>query len=265
MSSREIAERVEELRCKTASIGSSFGSCLFIDLPLELEHIVDALLRYPSSDEIIIDKFRVSFKHYDLLRLNSGVWLNDEVINFFMKLFEEREKAAADIVARDPNLFMNTFFYVKLVDHGIGFKYSNVKKWFKGVEIFSCNRIFIPINMSQHWSLVCILIPTREVLYIDSLGKDGRSVMANISKWLKSEWSSKHNGCEFLEFTQKSVKCPQQLNGDDCGIFTLAFVDLLSHNLSIDVMSQSHCAGVRKLIAFWIIRGRLVCYPTGNS
>ena len=244
-------------------MGFACHSSLLIDIPGELMDMVDAILRASApSNETIIEKFRVSFKHSDLLRLNPGVWLNDEIINFYMKLSEEREKAASRALARNPNLFMNSFFYDKLVDHGRGFKYSNVKKWVKGTDIFSCNRVFIPINMSQHWSLVCISMPTREILYLDSLGKDGKSVMMNIAKWLQSESSPKNN---IHDFTEKNVRCPQQMNSDDCGIFVLAFVDLLANDLNLHMVTQSHCYSIRKSIAFWIIRGRLVNLPIHYS
>ena len=202
-----------------------------------------------------IDKFRVSFKHSDLLRLNPGVWLNDEVINFYMKLCEERDKISSKIIEGKPSLFLNSFFYSKLIDHGRGFKYSNVRKWLKDVDLINYNRIFIPINMSQHWSLVCVSISTREILYLDSLGKDGKGIMTNISRWLQSE---ANGGNEFREFTEINLKCPQQMNGDDCGVFVLSFVDLLSNDLPLDTMTQTRCESIRRLLAFWIIRGSLV-------
>ena len=219
MSSRKVVELVDDLRYKASNIGFA---CRF-DIPTEWIGIVDALLRLSNSNETIIEKFRVSLKHTDLLRLNPGVWLNDEIINFYIRLCEEREKAASRALARNPNLFMNSFFYDKLVDHGRGFKYSNVQKWVKGADIFSCNRVFIPVDMSQHWSLICISIPTREILYLDSLGKDGTPVMTNVAMWLQSEWSFKNSGNDIHDFTKESVRCPQQMNGDDCGIFVLIY------------------------------------------
>ena len=261
MSCREIPALVAELRSKAAGIVFDSESCLFVRLPAEWITIVETLLRLPSSDdEIVIDKFRVSFKHRDLLRLKTQVWLNDEVINFYMKLSEEREKALSAVAGRPKNLFMNTFFYSKLVDHGRGFNYSNVKKWFKGVDIFSCERIFVPINMDQHWSLVCIYLSTREIHYIDSMlcNKNGRNITANIAKWLQNESLSRNVENDGPVFTEKTSPCPQQTNFNDCGIFLLSFIDLLSNDLSLNMMDQSHCDDIRNALAFWIIVGRLV-------
>ena len=96
MSSTKVLDIVQELRSHVADIDLECYSCLFVDLPPAWIELVAALLRVPASpaDEIIIiDKFRVSFKHSDLLRLKPETWLNDEIINFYMKLCEERENA----------------------------------------------------------------------------------------------------------------------------------------------------------------------------
>ena len=261
MSSEEIAGIVQDLRTNVFGIDERCQSCLFADLPASWIEMVEALLRLPASaDEIIIDKFRVSFKHSDLLRLKPEVWLNDEIINFYMKLCEERERTSS--VGR-RSIFMNTFFYSMLVDHGKGFNYANVKKWFRGVDVFNCRRIFIPINMEQHWSLVHIHLPTNEIQYLDSMmrNKNGKIIMANINKWLKMESMQNSCGDDSRVFTEVTVPCPQQANLNDCGLFTLSFVDLLFNDLPLDMMSQSLCDGIRNKLAFWIVRGRLVSRP----
>ena len=270
MSSTKVLDIVQELRSHVADIDLECYSCLFVDLPPAWIELVAALLRDPASpaDEIIIiDKFRVSFKHSDLLRLKPETWLNDEIINFYMKLCEERENASS---GSRHNIFMNTFFYSMLVDHGKGFNYANVKRWYKGVDVFSCRHILIPINMEQHWSLVHVSFPTNEIQYLDSMvgNKNGKNIMANIHKWLKMESMHKNGGDDSRVFTEMIVPCPQQTNCYDCGVFVLSFADLLSNNLPLDMMSQSLCDGIRNKLAFWIVRGRLVsplfCFPPPN-
>ena len=259
MSSTDIPRIVQQLRTEAVDIDLvGCRSCLFADLPAVWIEIVEDLLSLSASaDEVIIDKFRVLFKLSDLLRLKQEVWLNDEIINFYMKLCEERERSLS---ASRRNIFMNTFFYSMLVDYGKGFNYANVKKWFRGVDIFSCQRLFIPINMEQHWSLVHVHLPTYEIQYLDSMmrNKNGKIIMANINKWLKMEYIMKNGGVDTRVFTELTVPCPQQTNCNDCGLFTLSFVDLLSNDLPLDMMSQRLCNGIRNKLAFWIVRGRLV-------
>ena len=261
-STGSIKDIAEELRRKAGSIDVPCHCSLFVDIPSELKDYVERLLSFPPAKVILIDKFSVQFKHHDLLRLNSRVWLNDEVVNFFMKLFEEREcTAAASNMARKSNLFMNSFFYFKLTGSHGGFNYNNVKKWTKNQNVFSYNLIFIPINAANHWTMVCVSIPTREIMYLNSLSSlkdEGKTILMNIVMWLKLEFESKSLSGPFLDFNVKNVRCPQQLNTDDCGVFILAYADLLSNELDLDIMTQSLADGVRKLIAFWIVRGYLV-------
>ncbi len=259
MSTAEIQRAIEEFRCKVSRIEIPCHSSLFVDMPLEWLDCIEKLLRLLPTDTTVTDKFRVSFKHCDLLRLNPGVWLNDEVINFFMKLCEERETKASRMTGRS-NLYMNSFFYQKLICYGEGFKYSSVEKWTKGIDVFTYNQVFIPIHAAQHWSIVHVSMLQREIAFLDSLGKDGEGILKDVLRWLKEEYASKHKSREesFGPFSIKKVVCPRQMNGDDCGVFALAFVDLLANELPINVMTQCLCERVRKLIAFWIVRGHLV-------
>ena len=261
-SSGAIKDIAEELRRKAGSIDVSCHCSLFVDIPSELQDYIERLLRFPPVNVTLIDKFSVQFKHCDLIRLNPGVWLNDEVVNFFMKLFEEREsKAAAANMARKSNMYMNSFFYSKLAFSKGGFNYNNVKRWTRKLNVFSYNLIFIPINAANHWTLICVSIPTKEIMYLNSLDNskvDGKTVTSNIEMWLRMEFESKNISGPFKDFNVKPVRCPQQSNTDDCGVFILAYTDLLSNQLDIDIMMQSLADGVRKLIAFWIVRGYLV-------
>jgi len=67
--------------------------------------------------------------------LNNGQWLNDEVINFYMALLQER--ADQDLIVvdgqkkkrRDIHCF-NSFFYAKLADD---YAKSKVGRWTKKV------------------------------------------------------------------------------------------------------------------------------------
>lgn len=166
--------------------------------------------------------------------------------------------------ARKMNFFMNSFFYFKLAQSEGGFNYNNVKRWTKKINVFSYNLIFIAINACKHWTMVCVSIPTREIMYLNSLTSsddDGQAFTRNILMWLRLEFSSKSSSGAFPDFNVKPVRCPQQLNSFDCGVFILAYADLLSNELTLNLMTQSLSDGVRKLVAFWIVRGYLVSFP----
>lgn len=249
-----IEDLIESLRRRTTSVDCSNDACLFIEIPDDWFLEAQLLLNCDPSDAIILERFKVALKHRDLICLRSKTWLNDEVVNIYMQLAQERESCRS----KNENIFMSSFFYQKLVHFNGGFNYSGVKKWTKHIDIFSSSRIFFPININrQHWVVVCVSMHNKKVQYFDSLGNDGRIISENILRWLQLESSSRIQ-CNLNGFTTESVRCPLQSTGWDCGIFALAFIDLLSNNLAVDIMRQSFCDNIRKSLCFWIFRGRMV-------
>lgn len=177
-----------------------------------------------------------------------------------MQLSQERDSAItrSSLYPRNPNLFMSSFFYTKLVHFEGGFNYLGVKKWTKNIDIFTCNLIFFPINIKrEHWALACVSMLRKKVWYFDSLGRIGKSVTGNILKWLQEE-SLSRNQKPIYGFSVEDACCPQQLTSYDCGIFTLAFVDLLANDLPVDIMQQSLCDNLRSSLCIWLVRGVLV-------
>ena len=76
----------------------------------------------------------------------------------------------------------------------------------------------------------------------------------NIVMWLKLEFESKRLSGPFIDFNVKPVRCPQQLNTDDCGVFILAYADLLSNKLDLDIMTQSLADGAVLCYCFLLRR-----------
>eukprot|EP00698_Gefionella_okellyi_P017895 TRINITY_DN5306_c0_g1_i1.p1 TRINITY_DN5306_c0_g1~~TRINITY_DN5306_c0_g1_i1.p1 ORF type:complete len:751 (+),score=148.39 TRINITY_DN5306_c0_g1_i1:288-2255(+) len=85
----------------------------------------------------------------DLHRLDSSVYLNDNLVNFYIK-FMQREKMTPDMLSQCH--FFNTFFFSSLQTRG----YEAVKRWTKSVDIFTKKYIFIPINDAAHWTLIIV-------------------------------------------------------------------------------------------------------------
>jgi len=49
-----------------------------------------------------------------------------------------------------------------------------VKRWTKNIDIFTLEKIFIPINITNtHWTLVFIDIVLKTIIYYDSYRHDG--------------------------------------------------------------------------------------------
>lgn len=95
----------------------------------------------------------------DIPRLDDDEFLNDSLINFWLRKLElahpEREKSV---------YFFNTFFFDTLSgknsrDGRKGFSYDAVKRWTKKVDLFSYDYVLVPVNLSFHWfiAIVCNL------------------------------------------------------------------------------------------------------------
>ena len=73
--------------------------------------------------------------------LYSPNWLNDEVINLYMKL----------LGSANSEVFMfTTFFYNKFSESG----FQGVQDFFRQYDLFSYKTIFIPVHHDSHWFLI---------------------------------------------------------------------------------------------------------------
>lgn len=116
-------------------------------------------LRYPVNESA---QDVISIVNGDLNRLNPEEYLNDNLIDF----------AIRHMVAENPDLsekvhVFSCLFYSKMLEatrlRGSEERdqeaYRLVAKWSRGVDIFSKNFIFMPINENMHWSLSVIVRP----------------------------------------------------------------------------------------------------------
>jgi Ulp1 family protease len=128
----------------------------------------------------------VAVSGVDLLWLEPGEWLNDTLIQLYINWIEEQ----LDSRTRERCIFFNTFFYTKLIEYGA--ISIDMARWTKGVDIFSFEYIFIPINFEEHWSLIVVAFPARSpkddskpiILHLDSVtlpSHNRRTVMIVVS------------------------------------------------------------------------------------
>lgn len=153
------------------------------------------------------DNLEISVR--DFKTLAPRRWLNDTIIEFFMKYIE---KSTANTVA------FNSFFYTNLSERG----YQGVRRWMKRkkTQIDKLDKIFTPINLNQsHWALGIIDLKKKTIGYVDSLsnGPNAMSfaILTDLQKYVIQE--SGHAMGE--DFDLIHLDCPQQPNGYDCGIY----------------------------------------------
>ncbi|TRY59152.1 hypothetical protein DNTS_032401 [Danionella cerebrum] len=113
----------------------------------------------------------ISVTNEDLHCLNDGEFLNDVIIDFYLKyLFLEKLKKED---AMRSHVF-SSFFYKRLNQRerrtGVDTssipiqkrKHNRVKTWTRHVDLFQKDFIFVPINESAHWYLAVICFPGLE-------------------------------------------------------------------------------------------------------
>ena len=94
-------------------------------------------------------RFRTEFnraecRYEDIIKLKPGVWLNDEIINFYVTLLEARQveaHAAAAKAGRPKPIdahIVNSFFYAKLAKDG--YAKSRLARWTKKVSCINVLR-----------------------------------------------------------------------------------------------------------------------------
>ncbi|XP_010768324.1 sentrin-specific protease 6-like, partial [Notothenia coriiceps] len=131
-----------------------------------LNHVfVLRLIQYPAPPS----KGRISVTKEDLLRLRDGEFLNDVIIDFYLKyLILEGGGSACD-----RSHVFSSFFYKQLSRRRAAGeedafipdrdrRHQRVKTWTRHVDIFSKDFLFVPVNQEAHWFLVVVCFPGLE-------------------------------------------------------------------------------------------------------
>uniref|UniRef100_A0A665U5S3 Ubiquitin-like protease family profile domain-containing protein n=1 Tax=Echeneis naucrates TaxID=173247 RepID=A0A665U5S3_ECHNA len=119
-------------------------------------------------------KGRISVTKEDLACLGSGEFLNDVIIDFYLKYLVL--EGVGGVVAQQTHVF-SSFFYKQLSRRRSCFqsspspppsdrhmRHQRVKTWTRHVDIFTKDFLFVPVNQEAHWFLVVVCFPGLETL-----------------------------------------------------------------------------------------------------
>ncbi|KTW29757.1 hypothetical protein T552_00964 [Pneumocystis carinii B80] len=144
----------------------------------------------------------------DIERLNDGEFLNDTIIDFYLKYIQNK------LFQNDPSKIekshiFNTFFYKKLVDKDRSGKkggYQNVKKWTSKtkIDVFSKKYVVVPVNESLHWYVV--IICNLDTIPDKHLQNSQESIESNTRNEMFSFFSPKKEMLTNLSFYQNDKK-----------------------------------------------------------
>jgi sentrin-specific protease 1 len=230
---------------------SERASSLLRPLTTEEESIVqNALYGIGPPNDILASQDADSVQRSSMQRLQPGQWLNDEIINYFLKncLAKRDEKLCASQPGRKRSHFFNSYFVQTLFDEKNNnaalrgkYAYKNVKRWSKkvpGKDVFNLKYIFCPINVdNMHWTSAVIFMEEKKIQYFDSMGGTEMNKLEGLLEYLKDEWRAKKGG-EMDVSGWRLVRCtpdtPQQKNGEL--VCCLDCCDELLHELTLFVL-----------------------------
>ncbi|KAL1822962.1 probable ubiquitin-like-specific protease 2B isoform X2 [Daucus carota subsp. sativus] len=202
---------------------------------------------YPKGDPDA-----VSISKRDVDRLEPEIFVNDTIIDFYIKYLKNK----IDPSERHRFHFFNSFFYPKLAELGKSLSsfvegraaFRSVRRWTRKISLFEKDYIFVPVNFNYHWSLIVICHPGEVadfqdsdarkslklpcILHMDSIRGSHSGLKGLIQSYLWEEWKERHADSSediFLKFSNMrffSLELPQQQNLYDCGLFLLHYVEL---------------------------------------
>ncbi|KAM6228133.1 sentrin-specific protease 2-like [Porphyrio hochstetteri] len=225
----------------------------FALLTKDMEEEIAAALGDGNPDEILSSAFKLTVTREDMRTLEKLQWLNDTVINFYMTLLVDRSNRG-----KGPSVFaFNTFFYLKLCSGG----YSAVKRWSKGVDLFSKDIIFVPVHLRCHWTLGVIDVRKKSIRHYDSLGQNGDKICQVLFKFLQEESHEKRkeelDSSEWTLHSMEPHEIPQQKNGSDCGVFTCKYADYICREEPM-TFTQRHMPYFRRKMVWEILHQQLL-------
>lgn len=197
-----------------------------------------------KDNVVLFNKDNIEVSTRDFKTLAPKRWLNDTIIEFFMKYVERNTP---------QTLAFNSFFYSNLSQRG----YQGVRRWMKKkkVEIKDLKKILTPINLNQsHWALGLIDLERKRIIYVDSLSRGPSSMSLAILNNLKDYVIEESKNTMGQDFELVHGNCPQQSNGYDCGIFVCMNALYLSHDSEL-TFNGKDAANMRNYIAHRILSG----------
>lgn len=257
----EISAYREELAKREAEAKAHTLDGKLVPLNDDEAETVDRILFYENDANKLLGEVANIEITVDLIRcLRPRTWLNDEAINYYMAMLEDRSKR----MVADPNvpkqkkvkaIFFNTFFMPKLAGRGQQkYAYRSVKRWTKKkkVDIFTLDRVIMPVHVGEaHWCLASFNMKTRVLEYYDSLFFENSWAIECLQKYLKDEHQDKKKKPLTDKWTVKIYghsEIPNQSNGCDCGVFTCMFADCLGEGRDFNFVQEDMELLRRKMV-----------------
>ncbi|KFM82657.1 Sentrin-specific protease 1, partial [Stegodyphus mimosarum] len=223
----------------------------FLEMTPEMEAVLEKALANATPNTKLCTVLGSSIFRKDIDTLSGLNWLNDQVINCYVAMIAERSKSGK----YPPVYCFNSFFYSQLKRKG----YSSVKRWTRKVDIFSYALNIVPLHLDVHWCLAVIDHRAKTISYYDSMTEIEPTCVDTLSDYLIEEMKDKKG--KVLEkgvYSTRIVKdIPMQMNGSDCGMFTLKYAEYLARDAKL-TFSQKHMQYFRRRMVYELLTNQLL-------
>lgn len=193
------------------------------DAPLswhEAEEKIDKIWRDKTEQREMLSQF-VWMDREDFLILKQNTWLNDAIINAFILLC----KTWCDKNKKKIYFFL-TYFYTVYKNNQCN--HASVENWTKKIDLFTMDKIIVPIHLGYHWALAVINVEKKRFEYRDSLLQTGTAILQNLAKYMYEEHRKQHkqeldlSGWKTLIF--KAGEIAEQDESNACGIYVCEYI-----------------------------------------
>ena len=229
----------------------------------EISHdIINLIFNNKDNDSTVSKSNRNIIMTVEQFRcLKPESWLNDQVINFYMDLLQDRDQKNHRKGSKINSHFFNTFFMEKMFNSAQKYNYENVMRWSKSFNVFEKDKVFIPINRNNnHWILIVIFIQQQKIIYYDSIADINKAklYLYLTARWLIDEAKIKNHKIEINDWKliNAGKNIPQQNNGYDCGMYVLLYSDYIADNLPLSY-GEEEVRESRNKIAQFIINNKI--------
>ncbi|KAL4148596.1 hypothetical protein QTP88_002785 [Uroleucon formosanum] len=185
--------------------------------------------------------------HFEWIHMSNSNINDEEFHNFILCLSDIRVNKYMDMITKhSPNTLyaFNTHFFTALYING----FSRIHRWTKNIDIFSKERLFIPIYFKSNlmWGLIYVNFGDKSIRFYDSHGHGGMRYQKLILKYLKLEYLMK-KGKFFCTADWKFTNLNNLDDGFkrwDSGLFMCFIAHHFALNLSADATLPFSSEGV---------------------
>lgn len=218
-----------------------------------------------NRNHIFANEFTIEISGHDISKLRPGQWLNDSLIEFYLGLISQREKAKGRRVE-----YFNSYFWETFSKKGYaGVSRHARRKKFPGKEMLNLACLLLPINVGgAHWTLAVINVEQKKFEFWDSLSnKAARQAAIQRYCTMLQDYFCNETGMtkERLEeeewaFYGGGDVYPQQNNGHDCGVYTVKTAEFRARGME-PLYTPKDVANLREHMVLEIVGKKLHPVP----